>query len=256
MHVPTLARRMVLVAMLPLALACDRTPTGLDRNDPSLTLQLNLNHQDGVLDSALSYAGAFVLDYRLPFAINYRAVEQLYMTRRGDDAMLDWYPAGDSRRNLLLSSTLQIEPNWRLHFTGHNGRLGLRDLRPGDTLDLAVTTRGRLVTATVVLPGLARLTRVPRADAMELQWRRVPGARYYEVTAPSTDAPFHMTSDSSYTLSASTLAASPAGAFLEVRVWDAAHAGRVFQTFGGVPMVNGIRTQVAASMADRVTLAP
>lgn len=251
MHGTSLARAVFGAALLFTSVACGDSPTQAVSNGPSISLIINLAHQNGVLDTTGATATATVVDLLLPYDVRYRSVDALRMTRRGDGAEFDWVETIPGRRS-ALSNVFASPPNWVLPLRGSTGRLGLRDLIPGDTLDITVETGKRSIVTTLVLPGVPALSLAEENGTDVVRWRRVPGAAYYELLAPSESYEPIYTSDSSLVLRRPIGLGNPS--VVIAQVYDAASARRRLMSFGFPEQQDGVRITFMASVSDRINI--
>lgn len=251
MHGTPLARAAIGVVLLFTGAACGESPTQAVRNGPSISLSINLAHENGVLDTAGAMGAATVVDLLLPYDVRYRKVDALRMTRRGDGAEFDWTETVPGRRS-ALSDVFGSPPNWVLPLRGSNGRLGLRDLVPGDTLDITVETGKRSVVTTLVLPGVPELSLTQENGSDVVRWRRVRGAAYYELLAPTESYEPIYTSDSSLVLRRPISLNNPS--IVVAQVYDAATARRRLMSFGLPEQQDGVRIHFMAWVSDRIAV--
>jgi hypothetical protein len=175
------------------------------------------------------------------------------MTRRGDGAAFDWEERIPGRKS-AVSNTFSSEPNWVLRWTGTGGRLGLRDVQPGDTFDLAIETGSRTIVSSVVVPGVPVLTFGEANGVDMVHWRRVRGAVFYEVFAPSESNEMIYTSDSSLVIN-NTQGHSSASV-VTATVYDASTARRRLSALNFPQSQDGVRFEFAAVVSDRIAIAP
>jgi hypothetical protein len=253
MHGTPLARATVGAALLLLTVACADSPTQVGMNGPAAFVSLTLRHENGVLDSAGASGSAMILDYLMPYDVRYREVSDFRMTRRGDGAAFDWEERIPGRKS-AVSNTFSSEPNWVLRWTGTGGRLGLRDVQPGDTFDLAIETGSRTIVSSVVVPGVPVLTFGEANGVDMVHWRRVRGAVFYEVFAPSESNEIIYTSDSSLVIN-NTQGHSSASV-VTATVYDASTARRRLSALNFPQSQDGVRFEFAAVVSDRIAIAP
>lgn len=253
MHGTPLARAAIGSALLFISVACKDSPTYAAVNGPSAYVTIALAHQNGVLDSAGATGAATVVDALLPYDVFYRKVDEIRMTRRGDGAAFDWEERIPGRKS-AVSNTFSSEPNWVLRWTGTGGRLGLRDVQPGDTFDLAIETGSRTIVSSVVVPGVPVLTFGEANGVDMVHWRRVRGAVFYEVFAPSESNEMIYTSDSSLVIN-NTQGHSSASV-VTATVYDASTARRRLSALNFPQSQDGVRFEFAAVVSDRIAIAP
>lgn len=249
MHGTILARALCGAAVLFSVVACADSPTEGILNGPRVTLRLDLVHQNGVLDSAGASGQAMVLDVLMPYDIRYREVDDFRMTRRRDGAAFEWVESVRGTRS-AYSSYIASPPNWRLPWRGAGSALGLRDVVPGDTLDIVIATGRRSLVATLVVPGLPRLSVATEGGVDVARWQRVPGAAFYEVLAPSESYEPIYTSDSLLVLR--NVLASQHPSPVITQVYDPATARRRLSEFVFPGRQDGLYFDLSAMVSDRV----
>ncbi|MFN0099389.1 MAG: hypothetical protein ACKVS7_11985 [Gemmatimonadaceae bacterium] len=251
MHITPLAYVAFGAALLSGIVACGDSPTQYGANGPSAYVSLVLAYQNGGLDSAGATGTATISDVLLPYGVRYREVDDFRMTRRGDVRLFDWVEVIPGRRS-ALDNTFNVAGNWALRWTGRAGRLGLRDVLPGDTLDFTVETGNRSIVAMLIVPGVPRLSHARENGLDVVRWRRVPGAAYYEVFAPSESDEMIYTSDSSLAI-INRQGQSSAPTVL-AQVHDPGSARRRLSPFSFPESQDGVRYQFTALTSDRITV--
>ncbi|MCC7003478.1 MAG: hypothetical protein IT357_15080 [Gemmatimonadaceae bacterium] len=251
MHGSPLAHAVIGAVLLFTGAACGDSPTQAGANGPYAYVTIWLDHENGVLDSAGAVGISTIIDARGPYGARHLEVEEFRMTRRSDGGAFDWVEAIPGTKS-ALGDNGQMRPNWALRWTGSAGRLGLRDLHPGDTLDFTIATGRRSVVATLIVPGVPRLSHEVQNGTDVVRWQRVPGAAYYEVFAPSESDTFIYTSDSSLVIS-NRMGRSGAAPVIAT-VYDPGTARRKLNAFTFPETQDGVRYQFAATTSDRITL--
>lgn len=251
MHGTPLARVALGAATLLTAVACGDSPTQYGSNGPSAFISLALAHQNGVLDSTGATGTATVIETLLPYSVRYREVDDFRMTRRADGALFDWVEVIPGSKS-ALSNTLLIAGNWALRWNGSAGRLGLRDVNPGDTLDFTIETGKRSIVAMLIVPGVPRLSYAVESGLNVVRWRRVSGAAFYEVLAPTESSEPIYTSDSSLVLRNMMGLTNPSVVIAQVH--DAATARRRLSAVAFPELQDGVRVAFTAMVSDRLDL--
>lgn len=251
MHGTPLARAVFGAALLCTSVACGDSPTQAVTNGPFTFVTLRLDHQNGVLDSAGAVGISTIIDARWPYGARHLEVDEFRMTRRSDGGTFDWAETIPGTKS-ALGDNGQMRPNWGLRWTGGAGRLGLRDLHPGDTLDFTITIGRRSIVATLIVPGVPRLSHGVENGADVVRWQRVPGAAYYEVFAPSESDTFIYTSDSALVITHRTGQQSVAPVI--AKVYDPGSARRKLDAFTFPRTQDGVQYEFTAATSDRITI--